>query len=65
MATDNEGVAVFWDGSVNVLFSNGVVRTYSHHDLQRRFGLASFDVDEPTVTVGDESPIPECRRLAW
>ncbi|MFN3240225.1 MAG: type II secretion system protein [Planctomycetota bacterium] len=63
MATDNEGLWVFDDGTVNVLFSDGKTRTYSYQDLQQRFGLGDFDPDQPIETYGPNSPIPECQKL--
>lgn len=65
MATDNEGRHVWEDGTVHVLFGDGRTRAYSYQDLQRRFGLGPLDESAPTRTVGEDSPIPECRKLAW
>ena len=64
MATDNEGVWVFNDGTVNVLFNGGTVRGYSYQDLKGRFGLADMDKNDPIETYGPNSPIPECQKLA-
>lgn len=63
MATDNEGMWTLVDGTVNVLFNGGNVRTYSYQDLQGRFGLADFDKNVPVQTWGPNSPIPECQKL--
>ncbi|HEX6811323.1 MAG TPA: type II secretion system protein [Planctomycetota bacterium] len=65
IADDNEGVWSHADGSVNVLFSGGVVRTYSFMDLQRRgYVQGELDTNNPIETAGRNSPIPECRKLA-
>ena len=64
MATDNEGQWMFADGQVNVLFNSGVVRTYSHDDLAKRFGLGPLQPRQPVLTHGPNSPIPECQKLA-
>lgn len=64
MATDNEGQWSWPDGSVNVLFAGGKVRSYSHQDLVSRFALGPFDPSSPIATCGPSSPIPECRLLA-
>ncbi len=65
MATDNEGGFWRWeDGTVNVLLSNGRVRSYSYQDLDKRFALGRKDPDVAVVTFGPASPIPECRKLA-
>ncbi|MGK0201787.1 MAG: prepilin-type N-terminal cleavage/methylation domain-containing protein [Planctomycetota bacterium] len=63
MATDNEGEWTFSDGTVNVFFTGGKVRSYSYQDLQARFGLGDFNLDEPIETWGPNSPIPECQKL--
>jgi prepilin-type N-terminal cleavage/methylation domain-containing protein len=64
MATDNEGLWVFPDGTINVLFHGGNVRDYSYQDLMARFGLGDMDRDDPVPTWGVLSPIPECQKLA-
>lgn len=63
MANDNEGVWCLRDGTVNVLFNGGKVRTYSYQDLADRFSLGKFDKNNPIETWGANSPIPECRSL--
>jgi len=63
MATDNEGIWTFSDGTINVLFNGGAVRTYSYQDLMGRFGLGDFDREQPVETWGPNSPIPECQKL--
>ena len=65
MADDNERGWSHTDGTVNVLFHGGVVRTYSFLDL-RNLGYVQgeLDKDRPIETWGPNSPIPECRRLA-
>ena len=63
MANDNEGALTFTDGSVNVLFANGKARTYSYQDLQSLFGLEDLDPENPVLTYGPNSPIPECQKL--
>lgn len=65
MANDNEGLPSFPDGTVNVLFGGGAVRSYSWPDLKERFNLGDFDKNAPPIeTWGPNSPIPECRSLA-
>ena len=65
IADDNEGVWSHPDGSINVLFNGGQVRTYSFMDLKGRgFVQGEFDKDNPIETTGANSPIPECRKLA-
>lgn len=63
MANDNEGAWSLRDGTINVLFNGGNVRQYSYQDLQNRFQLGPFDRDNPVLTYGPNSPIPECRKL--
>ena len=65
MADDNEGRWSHADGTVNVLFHGGVVRTYSFLDL-KNLGCVQgeLDKDRPMETWGPNSPIPECRKLA-
>lgn len=63
MATDNEGVWTFTDGTINVLFNGGNVRSYSYQDLMGRFGLGDFDKEQPVETWGPNSPIPELTKL--
>ena len=63
MATDNEGMWVFSDGTVNVLFNGGNVRSYSYQDLQGRYGLGDFDLNQPVETFGPNSPIVPCQKL--
>ena len=64
MADDNEGVWSHNDGSVNILFNGGVVRTYSYQELSERFSLGKFDRSAtPMDTWGPNSPIPECQKL--
>lgn len=64
IATDNEGRWNWPDGTVNVLFAGGKVRSYSYQDLDARFELGPFDPANPIDTYGASSPIPECRLLA-
>ena len=63
MATDNEGMWVFNDGTVNVLFNGGTVRSYSYQDLQSRYGLGEIDPNQPIETYGPNSPIEPCQKL--
>jgi prepilin-type N-terminal cleavage/methylation domain-containing protein len=63
MANDNEGMWTFSDGTVNVLFNGGKVRTYSYQDLKERFGLGDLEPNNPIQTWGPNSPIPECQML--
>ncbi|HZN38378.1 MAG TPA: type II secretion system protein [Planctomycetota bacterium] len=65
MADDNEGVWSHADGTVNVLFNGGIVRSYSFLDMKSRgFVQGEFDKNNPIETTGPNSPIPECRKLA-
>jgi prepilin-type N-terminal cleavage/methylation domain-containing protein len=63
MANDNEGVWTLVDGTINVLFNGGNVRTYSYQDLQSTYSLANFDKNNPVATFGTDSPIPACKKL--
>ncbi len=63
MANDNEYGWSLRDGSVNVLFAGGVVRTYSYQMLRELYGLEEFDVNNPVQTYGGNSPIEACQRL--
>ena len=63
MANDNEGVWSFNDGSLNILFNGGTVRSYSYQQLIETFDLGPFDKNEPLETWGENSPIPECTKL--
>ena len=64
MADDNEGVWSHADGTVNVLFNGGAVRTYNFLDLKSRgYVEGEFDKNKPLETWGPNSPIPECRKL--
>ena len=65
MADDNEGVWSHANGTINVLFYGGHVRSYSFSDLQGRgYVSGQFDKNNPIETTGPNSPIPECRKLA-
>ena len=65
MADDNEGAWSHADGTVNVLFYGGYVRTYSFVDLKNRgYVHGELDRNNPIETTGPNSPIPECRKLA-
>jgi prepilin-type N-terminal cleavage/methylation domain-containing protein/prepilin-type processing-associated H-X9-DG protein len=64
MANDNEGG--IWnhdDGTINVLFADGNVRTYSYQMLQETFGVGDLDKNNPIATFGPNSPIPPCQKL--
>ncbi len=64
MANDNEGLWSLSDGTVNVLFNGGIVRTYSWQDLVNRgFANGKLDKTNPIETWGPNSPILECRKL--
>ena len=63
MATDNEGVWSFSDGTVNILLNGGTVRSYSYQEMMKNFGLGELNLDEPVQTWGPNSPIPECQKL--
>lgn len=63
MATDNEGVWSFSDGTVNILFNGGNVRSYSYPELMKVFDLGPLNLDEPVETWGPNSPIKECQKL--
>lgn len=64
MANDNEFAWTLRDGTVNILFGGGAVRSLSYQDLQGRYGLGDMDRNKPVETHGPNSPIPECRKLA-
>lgn len=64
MADDNEGGWNLRDGTINVLFNGGVVRSYSYQMLQEQYGLGDFDRNKPVETFGPNSPIPQCQKLA-
>ena len=64
MANDNEGGWCLRDGTVHVLLNgDGGVREYSYSQLEELFGLGPFIKDMPVETYGENSPIPECRKL--
>ncbi|HEX6812383.1 MAG TPA: type II secretion system protein [Planctomycetota bacterium] len=65
MADDNEGIWSHADGTVNVMFLGGNVRSYSFLDMKGRgFVQGDFDKANPIDTAGANSPIPECQKLA-
>ncbi len=64
MVNDNETGWSLSDGTVNVLFDSGKVRTYSYPLLREIYGLGPFDPAVVVPTTGDESPIVPCRKLA-
>ncbi len=63
MATDNEGMWTFRDGTINILLADGNVRSLSYQMLQERFELGPLDKSKPIETYGPNSPIPECQKL--
>ncbi len=63
MANDNEGVWSLRDGTVNILFNGGTVRSYSYQQLKEMFGLPDLDKTQPIATYGPNSPIPQCQKL--
>jgi prepilin-type N-terminal cleavage/methylation domain-containing protein len=64
MANDNEGVWCLRDGTINVLFCGGTVRTYSYSELQQRYSLPAWDKNAPPlVTYGEQSPIDALKKL--
>ncbi len=63
LADDNEGVCSHPDGTVNVLFCGGVVRTYSHPQLISLFAAPPFDAAAPVAMTGSGALIPFCRKL--
>lgn len=64
MGNDNEGIWSHADGTVNVLFANGIVRSYSYLDMQERgYVSGPLNKESPIETWGPNSPIPECRSL--
>ena len=63
MANDNEGVWSLRDGTVNILFHGGNVRSYSYQKLQQIYDLGPLDKNVPIQTWGENSPIPFCRTL--
>lgn len=63
VANDNEGVWRLRDGTVNILFNGGTVRSYSYQQMQELFSLGKFDKNVPIQTWGPNSPIPVCQKL--
>ena len=63
MANDNEGVWSLRDGTVNILFHGGNVRSYSYQQLQEIYSLGPMDKNAPVKTWGPDSPIPFCKKL--
>jgi len=63
MADDNEGLWSHPDGTVNILFNGGVVRTYSYQQLQEIYSLGKFDPATPIALHGSTSPLTECQKL--
>jgi len=63
MANDNEGGWNLRDGTINVLFNGGVVRSFSYQQLKEQFGLGDKRDDAPVETYGPNSPIEACRKL--
>ena len=64
MADDNEGGWNLRDGTVNVLFNGGSVRSYSYQMLKEQFALPDFNINEPIATTGSDSPIVPCQKLS-
>jgi prepilin-type N-terminal cleavage/methylation domain-containing protein len=65
IANANNGMWTNRDGTVNMLLSSGQVRSLSYEIMQEAYGLPDKDVQNPVKTYGEESPIPECRKLAY
>ncbi len=63
MANDNDGMWTHRDGTVNILFYGGAVRTFSYQMMQEAYQLGDFDINNPIATFGPNSPIPECKSL--
>ncbi|MFM1872264.1 MAG: hypothetical protein RL398_1686 [Planctomycetota bacterium] len=63
MANDNEGVWRLNDGTVNILFNGGNVRSYSYQELMELYGLPELNKEQPIATYGANSPIVECQKL--
>jgi prepilin-type N-terminal cleavage/methylation domain-containing protein len=63
MANDNEGVWSLRDGTVNILFNGGRVRSYSYQELRELHDLGPMDKNVPLQTWGPNSPIPYCQKL--
>jgi prepilin-type N-terminal cleavage/methylation domain-containing protein len=63
MANDNEGAYSLRDGTVNILFYGGTVRTYSYQEQEKLFSVGPFDKTRPVQTYGPSSPIPACQSL--
>jgi hypothetical protein len=63
MADDNEGGWIHRDGTVNLLMSDGNVRTLSYQQMRERFALGEFNKEQPLATFGSNSPITECQKL--
>lgn len=63
MADDNEGGWIHRDGTVNLLMSDGNVRTLSYQQMRERFALGEFNKEQAVATFGSNSPITECQKL--
>ncbi|MCB9885224.1 MAG: type II secretion system protein [Planctomycetes bacterium] len=63
LADDNEGGCSHADGTVNVLFYGGTVRTYSYPQQVSLFAAPPFDAAESVAMTGSGALIPFCRKL--
>ena len=62
IANDNENGWAFADGSVNILFGDGSVRTLNFaEDLKEKYGWPNLETVMPTF--GPDSPVPELKKL--
>ncbi len=63
MANSNNGMWTLRTGSINILMSSRQVRSLSYAELQELYSLPDFDVNNPIQTWGENSPIPQCKKL--
>lgn len=63
MADDNEGLWTNRDGTVNLLMASGSPRRLTYQQMQEIYQLPDRDIQAPIKTYGEDSPIPECRKL--
>jgi len=64
MANDNEGGWSISDGTIDILYGNGSVRTFSYQELVQLFHLPAFDKNNPIETYGPNAALPDLKKLA-
>jgi len=63
MANDNEGGWNLSDGTINILYGNGSVRTFSYQQLVQLFQLPEFDKNNPISTWGPNAALEDLKKL--